>query len=117
MPSIFGSPIEKGALRRLVGGMAQVAGIRLVELADGRVRGLRAADVYTGSGFRFQVLLDRGLDYLDGKDADLRAILHFEKQLAASLGVTEPGIEPHRSIGSHFGGVPPQRSELMDRIG
>jgi DNA repair protein RecO (recombination protein O) len=61
-------------------------------------------------------LLDRGLDYLDGKDADLRAILHFEKQLAASLGVTEPGIEPHRSIGAHFGGVPPQRSELMDRI-
>ena len=39
MPSIFGSPIEKEELRRLVGGMAQVAGIRLVELADGRVRG------------------------------------------------------------------------------
>ena len=56
-------------------------------------------------------------DYLDGKDADLRAVLHFEKQLAASLGVTEPGIEPYRSIGTHFGGVPPQRSELMDRIG
>jgi hypothetical protein len=62
MPRIFGGPIEKEALRRLVGGMSQVAGVRLVELADGRVRGLRAAEVYTGSGFRFQVLVDRGLD-------------------------------------------------------
>ena len=42
--------------------MAQLAGIRLVDLADGRVRGVRAAEVYTGSGFRFQVLVDRGLD-------------------------------------------------------
>ena len=62
MPSIYGGPIERETLRRLVGGMAQVAGIRLVELADGRVRGLRAAEVYTGSGLRFQVLVDRGLD-------------------------------------------------------
>jgi hypothetical protein len=62
MPSLFGSSIGREALRRLVGGMPQVAGIQLVELADGRVRGMRAAEVYTGSGFRFQVLLDRGLD-------------------------------------------------------
>jgi hypothetical protein len=62
MPSIFGSPYGREELRRLVGGMAQVAGVRLAELAEGRVRGLRAAEVYTGSGFRFQVLVDRGLD-------------------------------------------------------
>ena len=62
MPSIFGRPFEREELRRLVGGMAQLAGIRLVDLADGRVRGMRAAEVFTGSGFRFQVLLDRGLD-------------------------------------------------------
>ena len=62
MPSIFGRTYGREDLRRLVGGMAQIAGIRLVELADGRVRGLRAAEVYTGSGLRFQVLVDRGLD-------------------------------------------------------
>ena len=62
MPSIFGQDYAKGELRRLVGGMAQLAGIRLVDLADGRARGVRAADVFTGSGFRFQVLVDRGLD-------------------------------------------------------
>ncbi|HSD65362.1 MAG TPA: aldose 1-epimerase family protein [Vicinamibacteria bacterium] len=62
MPSLYGRSYRKEDLRRLVGGPAQVAGIRLVDLADGRSRGMRAADVYTGSGFRFQVLVDRGLD-------------------------------------------------------
>jgi hypothetical protein len=62
MPSLFGRSFRKEELRKLVGGVSQVAGIRLVDLADGRVRGMRAADVYTGSGFRFQVLVDRGLD-------------------------------------------------------
>ena len=62
MPSIFGRGYTTDELRRLVGGMSQLAGIRLVDLADGRVRGMRAAEVFTGSGFRFQVLVDRGLD-------------------------------------------------------
>ncbi len=62
MPSIFGRSFEREPLRRLVGGMGQLAGIRVVDLADGRVRGVRAAEVFTGSGFRFQVLVDRGLD-------------------------------------------------------
>jgi len=62
MPIVFGRSFEKEQLRRLIGGMAQLAGIRLVDLADGRVRGMRAAEVFTGSGFRFQLLLDRGLD-------------------------------------------------------
>ncbi len=59
---LFGADFEPADLRRLVGSEAQLAGIRLVELADGRTRGMRAAEVYTGSGFRFQVLIDRGLD-------------------------------------------------------
>lgn len=45
-----------------MGHMAQLAGVRTGEIADGRARGMRVADVYTGSGFRFQVLLDRALD-------------------------------------------------------
>ncbi|HXK09246.1 MAG TPA: aldose 1-epimerase family protein [Vicinamibacteria bacterium] len=62
MPSLFGRSYGADELRRLVGGMSQLAGIRLVELADGRARGMRAVEVWTGSGFRFQVLADRGLD-------------------------------------------------------
>jgi hypothetical protein len=42
--------------------MSQIAGIRLVELADGKERGVRAAEIKTGSGFNFTVLIDRGLD-------------------------------------------------------
>ncbi|MCG6927523.1 MAG: aldose 1-epimerase family protein [Acidobacteria bacterium] len=66
---LYGTDIEPGELRRLLGSEAQVAGIRLVELADGRTRGMRAAEVYTGSGFRFQVLIDRGLDVGSAEDA------------------------------------------------
>lgn len=61
-------------------------------------------------------LLDRGLNYLEDHDADQRAIVHFERQLTESLGVLEPGREPVRSIREHFGNVPPQREELMQRI-
>jgi len=62
MPRIFGRTYARDDLRRLVGGMPQLAGIRLVDLADGRLRGMRAAEIHTGSGFRFLVLVDRGLD-------------------------------------------------------
>lgn len=61
-------------------------------------------------------LLDRGLDYLDANEADLRALLHFERQLAGFLGVAEAGAEPHRSLARHFGGTPPQREELVGRL-
>ena len=62
MPFIFGADRSRDDLSRLVGAMSQVAGVRLFELTDGRARGLRVADVHTGSGLRFQVLLDRALD-------------------------------------------------------
>lgn len=66
---LFGRDFDPAELRRLVGTEAQLAGIRLVELADGRARGMRAAEVYTGSGFRFLVLIDRGLDVGAAEDA------------------------------------------------
>jgi hypothetical protein len=42
--------------------MDQIAGIRLVEGADGVERGVRILQVWTGSGLSFNVLADRGLD-------------------------------------------------------
>ena len=62
MPTLFNQSYTIDELKRLTGGMDQLAGIRLVDYADGRMRGMRAADVWTGSGFRFTVLLDRGMD-------------------------------------------------------
>ena len=98
-PASSAARYAKDELRRLVGGMAQLAGIRLVDLADGRVRGMRAAEVFTGSGFRFQVLVDRGLD--------LGAAEHAGRPLAwlhPALG--SPALREPRGIGwlRTFGG-------------
>ncbi|MBI4558894.1 MAG: aldose 1-epimerase family protein [Candidatus Hydrogenedentes bacterium] len=49
-------------LRRRVGDMDQIAGVRTVQLDDGNERPTRAAIVHTGSGLEFTVLLDRCLD-------------------------------------------------------
>lgn len=62
MPILFNHDFAPAELRRLTGAVDQVAGIRLYELSDGKARGLRAADVWTGSGLRFTVWLDRAMD-------------------------------------------------------
>jgi len=62
MPKLFDAEYTHDELRRMISDPAQLAGVRLYELSDGRARGVRAAEVYTGSGFRFQVLLDRAMD-------------------------------------------------------
>jgi galactose mutarotase-like enzyme len=62
MPTLFNQPFTIDELQRMTGCMDQLAGIRLVEYADGRRRGMRAADVWTGSGLRFTILFDRGMD-------------------------------------------------------
>jgi uncharacterized protein DUF4432 len=62
MPRLFGRELPASELRRFIGGAPQLAGIRTAELSDGAGRGMRVADVWTGSGLRFQVLIDRALD-------------------------------------------------------
>jgi len=62
MPELFGMSLTRHQLSQHVGDLRQVAGVRLAELADGPERGVRVADVTTGSGFAFTVLLDRGMD-------------------------------------------------------
>jgi hypothetical protein len=62
MPEVFGKQYDPDELRSMVGSMAQVAGVRMLEMADGKARGMRVAEVYTGSGFSFQVYIDRAMD-------------------------------------------------------
>jgi hypothetical protein len=45
-----------------VGDISQVGGVRLLTLADGTERGVRAAELRTAAGLRFTVYLDRGMD-------------------------------------------------------
>ena len=61
-------------------------------------------------------LLERGLNFLEENDADKKAVLHFEKQLAGFLGIIEKGVSPAISIADQFGNYPPQRSELLERL-
>ncbi|MFN8472603.1 MAG: aldose 1-epimerase family protein [Anaerolineae bacterium] len=62
MPQLYGRTYAPEELRQLTGHLSQIAGIRLVEMADGKPRGMRVAEVTTGSGWQFDVHLDRALD-------------------------------------------------------
>lgn len=62
MSVLFGNEVTKEALLKQVGDMAQVAGVRRVELRDGSERGVEAVEVRSGSGLVFAVLPGRGMD-------------------------------------------------------
>lgn len=59
---IHGIEMTPDALRRRIGNMDQVAGVRIVLLDDGNERPARVALFHTGSGLEFSVLLDRCMD-------------------------------------------------------
>jgi hypothetical protein len=62
MARLFNQEWKKTDLLRRVGHMEQLAGIRLLEAEDGKARGCRILDVWTGTGLRFQVNAERSLD-------------------------------------------------------
>ena len=62
MAKICNREWNKSELLKRVGQMDQLAGIRLLEVADGKARGCRVLDVWTGTGLRFQVNAERAMD-------------------------------------------------------
>ncbi len=62
MPLVHGKALTRRELMRRVGRLDQVAGVRLVTLGDGIERGVRVLEFRTGTGFAFDVLVDRSLD-------------------------------------------------------
>src|SRR5215467_13273383 len=62
MPELFGASYRRADLLRRIGRLEQVAGIRLVTLGDAQGRGVRVLEFRTGTGFTFDVLVDRGFD-------------------------------------------------------
>jgi hypothetical protein len=62
MVSLFGKTYSRAELLRRIGSLEQVAGIRSVQLQDGKARGLEALEFVTGSGLAFTVLPGRGMD-------------------------------------------------------
>src|SRR2546430_7187965 len=62
MPELFGARYTRAELHRRVGRLEQVAGVRLVTIGDGLGRGARVLEFRTGTGFAFDVLVDRSFD-------------------------------------------------------
>lgn len=53
---------DKEFLRKRLGSMSQLAGIKRYRLSEGRADGVDAVDVRTGTGFSYTVLPGRGMD-------------------------------------------------------
>ena len=62
MTTLLGRNYSRHELKQRIGHLSQIAGVRLMQLQEGREAGVRIADVRSGSGLRFQVSLDRGMD-------------------------------------------------------
>lgn len=62
MATLYGAEQRRRELEKKTGHLSQVAGIRMLQLQEGPETGVRIADVRSGSGLRFQVSLDRGMD-------------------------------------------------------
>lgn len=86
MAHLYGQEWTRAALLRHVGDIGQLAGARLAELADGPGRGVRIADMTTGGGLSFSVLIDRGLDI------GAAALDEFPLVWRSSTGVTHPAL-------------------------
>src|SRR4249920_991838 len=62
MPFLHGKAATRRELMRRVGRLEQVAGVRLVTAGDGIERGVRMLEFRTGTGFGFDVVVDRAFD-------------------------------------------------------
>jgi hypothetical protein len=58
------SKLSRSELKKRVGSMSQIAGVRESVMSDGKSRGMRIADIHTGSGLQFTVVPERGMDIM-----------------------------------------------------
>ena len=65
MAHLFGKKLSRLEIEERSGSMAQFAGVRLMTLEDGVERGIRTLEFRTGSGLKFNVLIDRSFDIAD----------------------------------------------------
>ncbi len=61
-------------------------------------------------------LLNRALRYLHQNPASLKALLHFESELARLLGIASPGHPSHISLERVLQRLPISRTELVNRL-
>jgi len=61
-------------------------------------------------------LLKRALDHLDTSPPSLRALRHFESELARLLGVAQGSCSAEISLRDTLGALPSSRGELIERL-
>lgn len=61
-------------------------------------------------------LLRRGLDHLNTSPPSLKALLHFEKELAGHLGILAKQGDPSLALRDALGHLPASRVELLERL-
>jgi len=61
-------------------------------------------------------LLQRALDHIDTHSASIRALRHFESELARLLGVHDRQTDASISLRDALGALPTSRSELIERL-
>lgn len=100
MPELVGQSLERHEVMARVGRLQQVAGIRLLELGDGAERGVRVLEMRTGTGFCFEILVDRGFDIGRCELAGMSLAWH------SPTTFTGPWYGEHDEFGFHrtFGG-------------
>lgn len=62
MVHLYGKNLSRAEAEALSGKMRHAAGVRLMELSDGVERGIRMLEFRSGTGLRFNVLVDRAMD-------------------------------------------------------
>jgi DNA repair protein RecO (recombination protein O) len=61
-------------------------------------------------------LLRRALDHVAAKGASVRALQHFEQELAKNLGIAQEKRQAAPALKEALGGLPPQRAQLLERL-
>lgn len=86
MTDLYGQSLDRRAVAARAAG---VGGVRLVTLADGAERGIRALEFRTGSGLAFDVLVDRAMD--------IGAAEHAGRAFGwrSPTGFRHPGLHEH----------------------
>lgn len=90
---LWGQDFTKQELLQRVGQLEQVAGVRLVTLGDGNERGVRVLEFRTGTGFAFDVIVDRAFD-IGRCEIDGQAI-----GWQSAVGFGGPWFAEHQDLG------------------
>lgn len=61
-------------------------------------------------------LLNRALDHAEKTEPSMRALHHYERELARLLGISQDERRAHLSLHDVLGGLPVSRDELVERL-